>query len=77
MKILSEIRLAVFRTHFSHCGLGFDAHLKRHSREVLNIPYNAFSEIRVDKWKDGRNHERIERILPKVQETAVLMGYSE
>jgi len=64
-----------FQDTFRHCGLVFDSHLERHSKEVLNIPYNAFSEIRLDKWKDGRNHERIKRILPKVQETAVLMGY--
>jgi hypothetical protein len=66
-----------FQDVFHHCSLVFDASLKRHTEEVLNIPYNAFSEIRLDKWKDGRNHERIERILPKVEETAVLMGYSE
>jgi len=64
-----------FQNIFQRCDLGFDVQLRRHAEEVLNIPYNAFSEIRVDKWKDGRNHERIERILPKVEETAVLMGY--
>jgi len=69
--------VASFQGTFRHCGLVFDSHLRRHTNEVLNIPYNAFSEIRLDKWKDGRNHERIRRILPKVQETAVLMGYSE
>ena len=66
-----------FQDTFSHCGLVFDSRLRRHTEEVLKIPYNAFSEIRLDKWKDGRNQDRVERILPKVQETAVLMGYSD
>jgi hypothetical protein len=66
-----------FQDAFDHCDLVFDSHLRRYTEEVLNIPYNAFSEIRLDKWKNGRNHDRIERILPEVEETAVLMGYSE
>jgi hypothetical protein len=69
--------LGSFRDTFHYCGLGFDARLKRHTQDVLHIPYNAFSEIRVDKWKGSRNHERIERILPEVQETALAMGYTD
>jgi ribosomal protein L15E len=42
---------------------------------VLDTPYNAFSEIRLDKWRDGRNHERIERIMPSVTDVARAMGY--
>jgi hypothetical protein len=68
--------LGSFQDTFFYCGLGFDAQLKRHTQDVLHIPYNAFSEIRVDKWKGSRNHEKIERILPEVQETAVAMGYT-
>jgi Sulfotransferase family len=64
-----------FQDIFRYCGLDFDPHLRRHTEDVLSIPYNAFSEIRVDKWKDARNRERIDLILPKVQETAALMGY--
>jgi len=65
-----------FQGIFHKCDLAFDLDLRRHAEKVLNIPYNAFSEIRLEKWKDGRNRERIERILPRIRETAALMGYS-
>ncbi len=67
--------VATFRTVFEGCGLAFDARLQAHCAEVLDIPYNAFSEIRLDKWKDGRNRDRIERVLPRVAEVAARMGY--
>ena len=65
-----------FQDLFRQCGLTFDDRLRRHTRDVLSMPYNAFSEIRVDKWKGGRNHEKIERILPVVRDTAEAMGYT-
>ena len=64
-----------FSEMFKACGLSFDTRLEQHCQDVLNIPYNAFSEIRVDKWKDGRNRERIERILPAIEKIANRMGY--
>lgn len=64
-----------FRDTFHHCGIGFDEHVRRHTQDVLQRPYNAFSEIRVDKWKDGVNREKIEQVLPAVHETAIDMGY--
>ena len=67
--------VATFRRVFEGCGLAFDARLQAHCAEVLDIPYNAFSEIRLDKWKDGRNREKIERVLPKVTDVAARMGY--
>ena len=67
--------VATFRRVFEGCGLAFDARLQAHCAEVLDIPYNAFSEIRLDKWKDGRNREKIERVLPQVAEVAARMGY--
>jgi hypothetical protein len=67
--------VATFRQVFEGCGLNFDARLQAHCAEVLDIPYNAFSEIRLDKWKDGRNREKIERALPQVAEVAARMGY--
>lgn len=60
---------------FLGCGVPFDNHLKQHSKEVLQKPYNTFSEIRVDKWKDGRNKEKIEKILPTLKVVAQRMGY--
>ena len=65
-----------FRKLFEASGLPFDIHLQTHCENVLSTPYNAFSEIRLDKWKDGRNRERVERVLPLVRATALQMGYS-
>ena len=67
--------VATFRHVFEGCGLAFDARLQACCAEVLDIPYNAFSEIRLDKWRDGRNREKIERVLPQVAEVAARMGY--
>jgi hypothetical protein len=67
--------VATFRTVFEGCGLDYAARLQAHCAEVLDIPYNAFSEIRLDKWKDGRNREKIERVLPQVADVAARMGY--
>ena len=66
-----------FRETFRHCDLGFDTQLQHHTQDVLHTPYNAFSEIRVDKWKQSHNREKIARILPQVQETALAMGYTD
>ncbi|MES2408232.1 MAG: sulfotransferase [Pseudomonadota bacterium] len=65
-----------FRRLFDEAGLPFDAAMHKHCENVLDTPYNAFSEIRLDKWKDGRNRERIERVLPKVATVARAMGYT-
>jgi hypothetical protein len=66
-----------FENVFRSCGLTFDAQLRNHTQDVLKKPYNAFSEIRLDKWKSGRNHEKIDRILPEVEGTAIAMGYTD
>ena len=67
--------VATFRQVFEGCGLAFDVRLQAHCAGVLDIPYNAFSEIRLDKWKDGRNREKVERVLPQVEGVAKRMGY--
>lgn len=67
--------VATFRQVFEGCGLAFDARLQAHCADVLDIPYNAFSEIRLDKWKDGRNRDKIERVMPQVADVAARMGY--
>jgi hypothetical protein len=67
--------VASFRRVFEGCGLRFDARLERHCAGVLGRPYNAFSEIRLDKWKDSPNRARIERALPLVADVAAAMGY--
>lgn len=67
--------VAGFRPAFEQCGLAFTHDLEQHCASVLSTPYNAFSEIRLDKWKDERNRERIERVLPEVTAVARMMGY--
>ena len=64
-----------FRRAFESCGLEFTSSLKKHCANVLATPYNAFSEIRLDKWRDQSNRERIERMLPQVRGLASDMGY--
>ncbi|TCV88143.1 sulfotransferase family protein [Sulfurirhabdus autotrophica] len=64
-----------FRQAFEQCGLAFTQDIEQHCAHVLSTPYNAFSEIRLDKWKDGRNREKIERIMHSVAPTAQSMGY--
>lgn len=66
-----------FRRIFKACDLNFDSRLAQHCTEVLDIPYNAFSEIRLDKWKDGRNREKVARVLPEVASIAARMGYDD
>lgn len=69
--------VAGFRQLYQQLGLSFDAAVEHHCAEVLSKPYNAFSAIRLHKWKEGRNRERIERVLPRVQAVAQAMGYRE
>jgi len=64
-----------FRKMFESCGLSFGPGLEAHCRTVLSTPYNAFSEIKADKWREQKNRERIERILPRVSGIAREMGY--
>ena len=68
--------LGQFRSLFGACDLGFDRQLARHCSDVLNIPYNAFSEIRLDKWKNGSNRNKIERVMGDVAQVAKAMGYT-
>ncbi len=66
-----------FAQAFAQCGLPFDERMRRHCATVLSRPYNAFSEIRRDKWRDGPHRECIERILPEVAAVAHRMGYDD
>jgi hypothetical protein len=49
--------------------------MQRYCAHVLETPFNAFSQIALDKWKSQRNRTRIERVLPAVAEVARKMGY--
>ena len=64
-----------FRAAFEGCGIKFTPALARHCESVLANPYNAFSEIRSDKWRQGRNRERLETVLPSLGRLAGRMGY--
>jgi hypothetical protein len=67
--------VAGFRRAFEDAGLGFTTALEGHCAKVLGEPYNAFSAIRLDKWHDGRNRQRIEGVLPFVSDVTQAMGY--
>ena len=67
--------VAAFRGVWKDLGLHFGPRQEAHCRNVLDRPYNAFSPIRLDKWKEQVNRERIERVLPAVARTAGRMGY--
>ena len=64
-----------FRCVFESCRLEFTPDLKQHCKTVLSIPYNAFSEIRLDKWRGQGNRARVERVLPSVADVVADMGY--
>jgi hypothetical protein len=66
-----------FRSAFLSSELAFTPQLKRYCAQVLETPFNAFSEIRLDKWKSQRNSARIKRVMPSVIETARRMGYED
>jgi len=67
--------VAAFRGVWEALGLRFGSRQEAHCRNVLGRPYNAFSPIRLDKWKEQANRARIERVLPLVAPTANRMGY--
>ena len=63
-----------FKEAFLALGLEFDQHLEQHCQSVLSTPYNAFSEIRLDKWKDGRNAEKVASVLDSVKDITIQIG---
>lgn len=66
---------ATTRQLFEACGLTYDPSTQARCLSALDVPYNAFSEIRLDKWKESRNRARIERVLPELSDVAQRMGY--
>ena len=69
------IRSTTFRSAFYRVELAFTPQLQRYCAQVLETPFNAFSEIRLDKWKSQRNSARIERVMARVEGVAGRMGY--
>jgi hypothetical protein len=69
--------VAAFGALWAALGLRFGARQEAHCRKVLGRPYNAFSAIRLDKWKEQGNRERIVRVLPRARGVALRMGYPD
>jgi hypothetical protein len=69
--------MAAFRSVWDALGLRFGPRQEAHCRNVLGRPYNAFSPIRLDKWKEQGNRARIERVMPQLAATARRMGYQQ
>ena len=56
-------------------GLSFAVQFQMHCENVLDTPYNACLEIRLDNWKEGRNRSQIERVLAKIEFIACALEY--
>lgn len=67
--------VTAFRTMWEALSLRFGPRQESHCRNVLGTPYNAFSPIKLDKWKEQANRSRIERVMPIVDPIARRMGY--
>lgn len=64
-----------FRQIFEALDLSFDHHLKSHCDTVISRPYNAFSQPRLNKWREEANAERIENVLPRIASMRERLGY--
>ena len=64
-----------FRRLFKSCELNFTPVVQKHCEEGLDKPYNTFSAIGVDKWKEGDNRQRIERALESLGSITSDLGY--
>jgi LPS sulfotransferase NodH len=61
---------------FARLGLDFGTATQQRLRQALAVPYNAFSAIRADKWREGAHRERIRRVLPGLALLAGRLGYT-
>ena len=68
--------VGTFQAAFEKTGLAFDSEMQHHCNSVLSNPYNAFFEIKIDKWKSGIHAERVENVLDTVSDVAKKLGYS-
>lgn len=68
--------VAGYQKLYADCGLAFTPAVRAHCEQVLSKPYDVFGEIELDKWKKGRNRERVERVLGRVADVAQDMGYA-
>ncbi|MEM7255509.1 MAG: sulfotransferase [Pseudomonadota bacterium] len=64
-----------FRRMFDACDLDFTDVLELHCRTVIERPYNAFSPIKEDKWKDSDDAAVIAPHLPSLESLSQRLGY--
>jgi len=74
-EMLIENPVDEFEKIFDACELNFEAKIRKHCEEVLEKPYNTFSNIEVDKWRKGDNKKRIERVLSELNDISSQLGY--
>jgi len=67
--------VAGYQKLYADCRLNFSPAVRAHCEQVLSKPYDVFGEIELDKWKKSHNRERVERVLGRVAEVALEMGY--
>ncbi len=73
--ILSNLDGA-FKQIFTALNLDYDSSTRARCLDAAAVPYNAFSAIRVDKWKEGRNANKVDAVLERTTDLAEAMGYS-
>lgn len=67
--------VAGYQKLYQDCGLAFTPAVRAHCEQVLSKPYDVFGEIGLDKWKGGRNREKVARVLDRLAPVARAMGY--
>ncbi len=67
--------VAGYQKLYQDCGLVFTPEVRVHCEQVLSKPYDVFGEIGLDKWKSGRNREKVSRVLDRLAPVAREMGY--
>lgn len=68
--------VAGYQKLYANCKLAFTPEVRAHCEQVLSKPYDVFGEIELDKWKKGRNRERVERVLGRLANVVRDMGYT-
>ena len=60
---------------FNFCDVSYTMRLRAVCERIMATPFNAFSEIGLEKWKSDEHSERIHRVLESVKGVAGEMGY--
>ncbi len=64
----------VFKEVYKKLDLTFNDTVKHHCETLVANPYNAFSQPKLEKWRE-ENTSRIIRIFPLIKPTMLQMGY--